>query len=107
LAVADVYDALTSNRPYRKPNLPSEAIEYIMGGIGSLFDEKIVRIFLKRVAPYPVGIKVLLSNGEAAVVINNNIDQPLRPVVRTDANKTIDLSDNDKYFNVVISGLGY
>jgi len=107
LAVADVYDALTSNRPYRKPNLPSEAIEYIMGGIGTLFDEKIVRVFLKRVSPYPVGIKVLLSNGEAAVVIKNNIDQPLRPVVRTDDNKTIDLSDNDKYINVVISGLGY
>ncbi len=51
LAVADVYDALTSNRPYRAPSLPSEASEYIMGGSGLYFDEQVVSAFVRKVAP--------------------------------------------------------
>ena len=43
ITVADVYDALTSNRPYRKPLEPAEAIEYIMGGTGTSFDFEMVQ----------------------------------------------------------------
>ena len=68
LAVADVYDALTSNRPYRTPNPPNEAIEYIMAGMGTHFDENILRAFLRKVAPFPTGSIVQLSNGEKTAV---------------------------------------
>jgi putative nucleotidyltransferase with HDIG domain len=49
-AVADVWDALTSRRPYRPPLARSEAIEYIRKNSGVHFDPRIVEIFLKSVA---------------------------------------------------------
>lgn len=82
ISVADVYDALTSVRPYRKPSPPAEAIEYIMGGCESAFDTSIVEAFLKKVSPYPVGSCVKLSNGEIAIVVEQNESHPLRPNIR-------------------------
>ncbi|WP_432649141.1 HD-GYP domain-containing protein [Huintestinicola sp.] len=105
LAVADVYDALTSNRPYRIPAPPNEAIEFIMGGMYSHFDENVVKAFLRKVAPFPTGSKVKLSNGETATVIKNNNDQPLRPLVVTEAGIEYDLGDHKKNTNIVITGL--
>ena len=55
IAIADVYDALTSKRPYRNAIEPSEAIEYIMGGCGTLFDPELVNVFTQKIAPYPIG----------------------------------------------------
>ena len=47
VAVADVYQALTSNRPYRKAYTKKKALEIIKHGSGTQFDPKIVRAFLK------------------------------------------------------------
>jgi len=105
LAVADVCDALTSNRPYRIPNPPNEAIEFIMGGMYTHFDENVVRAFLRKVAPFPVGSKVKLSTGETATIIRNSNDQPLRPLIVTDNGVELDLGDSSKYMNIVILGL--
>ena len=103
ITVADVYDALTSTRPYRKPSEPTEAIEYIMGGVGTYFDEDIVNLFLRRIAPYPAGIKILLSNGKPAQVIKNNPDQPLRPVISlSGTGELLDLYNDPTTYNVVI-----
>ncbi len=109
LSIADVYDALTSNRPYRRPNLPSEAIEYIMGGVGTFFEEKYVRVFLRKVAPYPVGTCVRLSNGIIGVVTKNHESQPLRPMVRNAEDEAIvyNLLDDPHLRSVVVTGLGY
>lgn len=106
LAVADVYDALTSTRPYRNPSPPNEVIEYIMGGVCTHFDEEIVRAFLRKVAPYPVGSRVKLSTGRTATVLKNNPDQPLRPLIRTDGSTaSLDLTNDMETFNIVITGL--
>lgn len=106
LAVADVYDALTSNRPYRIPSPPNEAIEFVMGGMGSHFDERVVRAFLRKVAPYPTGSKVKLSNGETAYVMKNYPDQPLRPMVAVAGSERIyDLSWDLSCLNIVITEL--
>lgn len=106
LAVADVYDALTSNRPYRTPSPPNEAIEYVMGGMGTHFDERVVHAFLRKVAPYPIGSKVQLSNGETAYVMKNYPDQPLRPMVAViGKDKTYDLSWDLNCLNIVITEL--
>lgn len=80
ICVADVYDALTSHRPYRDPVPCSEAVEYLMGGCGSLFDMEVVDHFLRRLTVYPIGSFVELSSGQKGVVIRN--DNQLRPVVR-------------------------
>ncbi|QEY33690.1 HD-GYP domain-containing protein [Caproiciproducens galactitolivorans] len=82
ISVADVYDALTSVRPYRKPSTPTEAIEYIMGSSGIAFDLKIVKAFLNKVAPYPIGSCVKLSNGEVAIIVKQNDFNPIRPIIR-------------------------
>jgi HD-GYP domain-containing protein (c-di-GMP phosphodiesterase class II) len=106
ISVADVYDALTSNRPYRTPNPPNEAIEYIMAGMGTQFDEKVLRAFLRKVAPFPMGSTVQLSNGEKASVLKNYPDSPLRPYVMVlDSTKTYDLSKDKDCMNIVITGI--
>lgn len=82
ICLADVYDALTSNRPYREAMLPSDAMEYIMANSGTLFDSKIVKVFMERIAAYPIGTSVKLSNGVVALVMDNNHRAPLRPVLK-------------------------
>ncbi|MBR0597506.1 HD-GYP domain-containing protein [Sinanaerobacter chloroacetimidivorans] len=82
IAVADVYDALTSDRPYRKSLLPSDAMEYIMASTMTLFDPRVVEVFVKKIAPYPIGTCVRLSNGLTGIVVENYEDLCMRPRVR-------------------------
>jgi len=79
IAVADVFDALTSDCPYRKPLQPAEALEYIMGGGDTTFDFDMVTALTRRVELYPIGSLVELSNGQYALVVDN--DMQLRPVI--------------------------
>jgi len=82
ISVADVYDALTSDRPYKKRAIPSEAMEYIMGGGGTFFDIDVVKEFSKIVAPYPVGTCVKLSNNLVGIVVENFSDCCMRPKIK-------------------------
>lgn len=82
ISISDVFDALTSDRVYRKALSPSEAVEYVMGNSGQMFDQEIVRIFLKKVAPYPVGTAVLLSDQRVGIVVANAEGFGLRPIVQ-------------------------
>lgn len=82
IAVADVYDALTSERPYRKALLPSEAMEYVMGATETYFDPEIVKVFVRKVAPYPVGTCIELSNGLVGIVMENYEELNMRPRIR-------------------------
>ena len=81
-AIADVYDALTSDRPYRRALSPSEALEYIMAGGASQFDYEMVKTFAQVIVPYPEGTLVALSTGEYAVVEEVFQNYPLRPKVK-------------------------
>lgn len=82
IAITDVYDALTSDRPYRKGLLPSEAMEYIMGNGDTQFDYSLVSVFAKKVAPYPIGSYVYLSDGREGLVSENFEECCLRPKVK-------------------------
>lgn len=82
LAVADVFDALTSHRSYRKAMLPNDAMEILMAGCHHHFDEEVVKAFKQGVAIYPIGLTVTLSTGEVAIVIEYNDHVPHRPIVR-------------------------
>lgn len=105
ICIADVYDALTSDRPYRKAYKHSNVIEYIMANCGELFDPDLVALFLSKIYPYPVGSVVKLSNKETALVIENN-DINLRPVVKTIKDeRIIDLLHDKEYMSVTIEGL--
>lgn len=81
-AVADVYEALTSKRPYRDALEPYQAYEYVVAQSGFQFDPEIVKIFTKNVAVYPTGSGVALSNGLRGNVIKQNKSLPDRPIVR-------------------------
>jgi HD-GYP domain len=107
ISVADVYDALTSVRPYRDPSTPAEAIEYIMGSSGSAFDVSVVEAFLQKVSPYPIGSCVKLSSGEIAIIVEQNDFHPLRPIVRlfSSPEKTMDLYREREFQNIVIDDI--
>jgi HD-GYP domain-containing protein (c-di-GMP phosphodiesterase class II) len=79
--VVDVYDALTSDRPYRASMKPHEAINMIIEG-AEAYDVEMVQLFLKHLAAYPIGTAVRLSNGDLGLVVKNRKGIPLRPVVR-------------------------
>lgn len=82
ISVADVYDALTSDRPYREAMLPSDAMEYIMASNKTKFDPEVVEVFVKKIAPYPIGTCVRLSNGLTGIVVENYQELCMRPRVR-------------------------
>lgn len=82
IAVADVFDAVTSNRVYRSAMLPHEGLELLYAGVDRQFETKIVRAFHKAVAIYPVGITVELNDGRKGVVVKQNPTLSDRPMVR-------------------------
>jgi HD-GYP domain-containing protein (c-di-GMP phosphodiesterase class II) len=108
IAVVDVYDAITSKRPYHEPILPSEAYEYIMGNAGRAFSMEIVDAFTKKVAPFPLGAQVRLSNGETGVVYKNHSDFLMRPLIRLHPppgsleSRYPDLKNDSAAYNVTI-----
>lgn len=82
VAIADVYDALTSVRPYRNRYKPSEAIEYLFGNGNAQFDLELVRVFCEHVCIYPVSTTVMLNTGQIGVVSANHPGSVQRPTVR-------------------------
>ncbi|MGM0651765.1 MAG: HD-GYP domain-containing protein, partial [Bacillota bacterium] len=82
VGIVDVYDALTSERPFRKAFPPYRAIEMLMSRGGEYFNLEILQHFFSVVAAYPFGSHVYLSNEDSGLVIANNPGLTLRPVVR-------------------------
>lgn len=97
ISIIDVYDALTSNRPYRKAMLPSEAVEYILANGGNHFDPTIVEHFTRKIAPYPVGVFVRLSNNTSGIVMENYSDSSMRPKIK------ITRHDNKDVFPYIVN----
>ncbi|MFD1773193.1 HD-GYP domain-containing protein [Paenibacillus rhizophilus] len=82
IGVADSYDAMTSNRVYKKAMLPHQAVEALYVGSGTLYEQQQLEIFRDRVAIYPIGLNVKLSTGETGVIVKIDPSMPHRPVVR-------------------------
>lgn len=80
-AIADVYDALTSDRIYRKRFLPHEAIEYLMTQADRHFSLELVTTFISTIAPYPPGTVLKLSSGETGIVTEVDMRLASRPVL--------------------------
>jgi len=102
LAIADIYDALVTERPYKKAFSQQDAIEMIMAMTDEL-DITLMRNFLGIIILYPVDSVVTLSNGEQAKVVENNPQYPLRPkVVGLKDGKVYDLSNDIKCASLII-----
>lgn len=80
-AVADVYDAMTSNRVYQKGMLPEVALKKMYLMRGTHFDPALVERLIRSLGIYPIGSFVELSTGELAVVRMPNHEHPLQPRV--------------------------
>lgn len=77
VSLADVFDATTSDRVYRDRIDPYTAVEYILGETDKKFDKQIVRVFLKLIGYYPVGLRVTLNSGEQGIVKKKNNKKPV------------------------------
>lgn len=111
IGLADTYDAMTTNRVYRRSMLPHEAMETIYSGAGVLFDQKKIEVFRDRVAIYPIGQSIMLNTGEMGVVVDLNGAYAHRPIVRVlrdasgqDLKDTYEV-DLSKKLTVLISGV--
>jgi HD-GYP domain-containing protein (c-di-GMP phosphodiesterase class II) len=81
-AVADVYDAVTSERCYKAAAPPHVGVDIIVKGSGTAFDPEVVGVFEKVVMPYPPGYEVVLVDGRKGVVVDVDLATPLHPKVR-------------------------
>ena len=80
-AICDVYDAITSNRPYHKGDDPSIALSRMAKWPGH-FDAELFQLFVRTLGIYPIGSLVRLSSDLLAIVIEQNSGALLRPRLR-------------------------
>jgi HD-GYP domain-containing protein (c-di-GMP phosphodiesterase class II) len=81
-AVCDVYDAITSNRPYKAGWDPAESIRKMTEWCNGHFDTRIFQAFVKSIGIYPVGSLVRLSSGRLAVVTEQSDNSLLTPSIK-------------------------
>jgi HD-GYP domain-containing protein (c-di-GMP phosphodiesterase class II) len=91
IMVCDVFDALITDRPYKKGMSPLMAADYISWYSGKLFDGEVCYVFIKRLSEYFMGKKVVLSDGSEGVIVYVDTNFPTRPTVKV----------NDKFVDLV------
>lgn len=94
-AICDVYDALTSDRPYKRAWDPAEAISTMATWTGH-FDRAMFLAFVKTLGIYPVGSIVKLESGRSGFVIRQNAQDLTRPVLKVFRyNDSMEMSDTE------------
>ena len=99
-AIADVYDALTSDRPYRRGLLPHQAYEVLQSLAGRHFDPVVLEAFTQRIAPYPPGTVVQTNGGQIGVVVRIQPGLAIRPVIRLLLNEHGKRYDDEKILDL-------
>lgn len=83
IAVVDVYDAMTSNRVYKKRQPPFDVLEMYESEYLTKCDADIMLTFLKHIASYYVGNKVKLNNTDTGEIVYINPNRISRPIIKT------------------------
>lgn len=81
-AIADVYNAMVTDRIYRKALSQSEVYEMLLASGNVMFNMDTLKTFLTCINPYPKGTFVKLNSGHIGCVISSNSQLPLRPVLQ-------------------------
>ncbi|TMP00926.1 phosphodiesterase [Pseudoalteromonas sp. S3260] len=111
IAIVDVYDALTADRPHQEGDEPINALRYLLAN-KQLFDAELVQLFIKCLGVHPVGTIVKLTNERLALVLEGNHSNPIKPKVKLFYNakhnhhvtaKDIDLSLNNNEIKIQAS----
>lgn len=82
IAVADVFDAMTSDRVYRKRVTPFEVFEMFETIGTNMFDGSVLRVFINKLAAYLIGSSVSLSNGETGEIVYIPLQNKTCPIIR-------------------------
>lgn len=95
VAVADTFDAMTTDRIYQRRLLPDVALKIMSQGFGHIFDPLVLQAFITCMGAFPVGTLVRLSNEQLALVIRYEETSKIdRPVVRlVESRMDLDLSE--------------
>lgn len=111
MAIVDVYDAMTSDRPHKASDEPIHALRYLLAN-KEQFDAELVQRFIKCMGVHPVGTIVKLTNERLALVLEGNKQMPTAPKVRVFYNtkhmhhitaKEVDLSEQELGLKIVAS----
>jgi len=93
--IFDVYDAVTTDRPYRKRTFTRhEALSMMLENSGEEFNPHLLKIFTNMVGVFPIGSLVALNTGEIGIVMESHSDVPsllqpkLKLITDTQGNKT-------------------
>ncbi len=113
VAIADTYDALTSDRSYRRALLPDQAMRILIDGRGTHYDPDYLRVFVQLSGMYPVGTILELDTGDLAIVEKSNAHDIFRPIVKIvqvdgrkpDVYDMLDLSDRQPGGNYPVSAI--
>lgn len=81
-AVCDVYDAITSNRPYKSGWDPAESLRKMAEWANGHFDQKVFQAFVKSLGIYPIGSLVRLNSGKLGVVMEQSNKSLTTPLVK-------------------------
>lgn len=100
IAIADIYDAMTSDRVYHRKTTPFVVVEMLVGEMFDKLDPEIGAVFLNNVRDYFLGNIVELSDGRQAEVIYLGQFMAARPIVLTEDKEYIDL-ERDKTLSIV------
>lgn len=108
-AVCDVYDAITSDRCYKKGWEPAEAIKKMASWKDGHFDETVFRAFVKTVGIYPNGTLVKLKSGRLGVVLEQSEKSLMTPLIRVffsiraDGYIPVEMIDMSKSADTIVS----
>ena len=81
ISIVDVYDAITSTRPYKEGAPAFDALKILFSEAGKHFDNELVEAFIQMIGIYPTGTLVEMTNGEVGIVVSANPSARLRPKV--------------------------
>lgn len=95
VSVADVYDAMTSDRVYKKKSMPFAAFEMFLTEGYTEFDTSIISEFVSHMAAYLIGSDVMLSNGERGKIVYVPPHREMLPVI----------CSNGEYFSLNDKGI--